>query len=45
RQILKNPIDEIAKKAKNSLFEGEPSSSKTTTSDKGAPPDADRENA
>ncbi len=49
RQILKNPIDEIAKKAKNSLFEDEPSSSKTTTSDKGAtpaaPPGDDRENA
>ena len=44
RQMLENPIEEIAKKAKSSFFEEGPSS-KTTTSDKATPPDADQENA
>lgn len=48
RQMLENPIEEIAKKAKSSLYGDEPSSTATaaekpTTTDKAAPPATDQE--
>jgi len=47
REMLKNPIDEIARKAKNTLFEEEKpsSSSSAATPDKATAPGDDRENA